>query len=200
MLDFENRPEATDVSNEIKIFWRHFQKNSLDLDFITLRTSIFVCVSLLTAASAFIGRITLSQLVKMTIIFCIFWNLNYLLLIKVAIHARDNYSPVFYDIFGASYIFLFGSLFAFSYNFFLWKQKLPALHHKNRTNSFSLCLINSGAIIFFIMFYLLKNPFISFSPICESLSSINTEYALIGSIVGTCLCSALLGKGKINYQ
>lgn len=102
------------------------------------QTTMIACVSFLTAMTAFIGRIDINQVLKLTAFFTVLWNMNYYVLIRIFVIVADfntdtapQFAPYFFDSFGSSYVYLFGAVFGLVYSCFLARQKFPVIHPSN---------------------------------------------------------------------
>lgn len=108
---------------------------------------------------ALIGRVTLPQVVKLTIIYALFWNLNFAIIIRNSIK-NDNYDPVYHDNYGGSYVYLFGCCFGGVFNFMLFRrQKLRVSYVKYGFNRISLAFAALGTAFIYVMFIFLNSTF-----------------------------------------
>ena len=132
---FKETPNPDGVGAQVRTFWTYYYEGIMDASIYKMRTSFLSCVSILTFLTAVIGRISLANLIQITSIFQITWTLNYNLLIYMATSYRDfnpgnPHSPLVFDTFGTTFIYLFAGFFGLSYACLLG-VKLPANHFRN---------------------------------------------------------------------
>ena len=103
-----------------------------------------------------VGRVSLNQIIKFTALFQIFWTLNYFLLIWFLVVKQDHNStllnPYFFDMFGTTFVYVFGVFFGLPFSCMIRRQKLPEEHPRNEFNRLSLLLSQVGAGFIIAMF------------------------------------------------
>lgn len=174
-----------------------------------MRTTLLSVISIMVVMSATVGRLNLNQIVKFTSIFQIFWNLNYYLLIWFLVVKNDHNSasalnPYFFDMFGTTYVYLFAAFFGLPFSCLLRKQKFPEIHPRNEFNRLSLLLsqIGTGFIIALFVFtssYVIKYSYYGNS-LGENVGRFSILFGMLGSIVGTYVGSAVVGRGRVGYK
>jgi ATP/ADP translocase len=82
-----------------------------------------------------IGRINLQQIFKITIIFQIFWNICFNLLIYLAVVVQPGanipYTPYIFDQFGSTYTYLFATCFGIVVTSMMYHQRMLSTHPRN---------------------------------------------------------------------
>lgn len=106
--------------------------------------------------------------------------------------------------FGTTYVYLFAVFFGIPFSCLIKKQALPEIHPRNEFNRLSLLLsqIGTGFIIAAFVFtscYVIDYKYY-FSSTGDNISRFSILFGILGSIVGTFIGSALVGKGRIGYK
>ena len=205
---FTNEPTTAQVGENLRVWWAHYIGEHISPSYLMQQTSMLSSISLLVAFTAFIGRVNLAQIIKITLFFTFFWNMTYFCLIRVYTIIADfndsvdsvEFSPRFFDYFGASYVYLFGAFFGLVYSLMLVKQKFPLIHPSNEYNRISVVLSGVGTAFIFATFIFTSNNFITYPSGGRSISTLAIIFSLTGSVLGTYVGSALAGKGKVGYK
>ena len=164
---FRGSPTASQVGQPVQYFWSYYFQSTIDASILKMRTSFLSCISILTLCTAVIGRISLANLVQIVSIFQITWNLNYSLLIFMATSRRDfnpddYHSPLFFDAFGSTFVYLFAGFFGITYSCLLG-AKLPSHHFRNMNSRFSLTISLMGTGFIFAAFVFTGNSYIVYN-------------------------------------
>lgn len=120
--------------------------------------------------TAIIGRVGVLQTLRITIVFQIGWNLNYVLLIYLCIVGSDSQydqlsdKPFIFDTFGSSYVYLYACSFGILTS---WKacKKFSRIHSRNQSNGLSLTLCSIGTGFIFACFVFSSSNFIEFTSV-----------------------------------
>lgn len=154
--------------------------------------------------TAVVGRLSTTQVLKITALYQIAWNLNYFLLIFLLVIKQDHneaqFTPYFFDAFGSTYCYLFAAFFGLIFTCMIKNQKMPWLHPRNEYNRISLLMSATGTAFIFATFVFTQSDIIAYTPFGQNLSRFNILWALTGSVLGTYIGSAIAGKGKVGYK
>jgi hypothetical protein len=155
--------------------------------------------------TAVIGRLNISQVIKVTAGFQIFWNLNFFLLIylcifKYTFNYDTPFTPFFFDRYGTTYIYIFAAFFGLAYIWFIYNQNTLVGHPRNATSRTSLVTSSIGTAFIFATFVFTSNTFIAYPIEGENLSRFNIIWALTGSVIGTYIGSAIFGRGRVGVK
>lgn len=156
---------------------------------------------------AFIGRLNLFQIVKFVVLYLMFWNLNYFLLIYFLVKgdfSEQPFAPYFFDMFGTTFVYLFASMFALPLACSLRKQSIPEMHPRNTFNRSSLTLSQIGTGFIIVAWFFTSCGVINYKvypdSMARSLSTLSTILGTISSMCCTYLTCLLLGGGRAGYK
>lgn len=120
------------------------------------RTTLLSCVSILTFMTAVIGRISMTQILKITIIYQFFWTLNFYILLKLCVIRSSTITeitlPVLFDTYGSSYCYLFAVFFGITFSILANRHVLPTDHVRNVLGGFSWLMSAVGTAFIFATF------------------------------------------------
>lgn len=197
-----NSPDS--VGANIQTFWRHYGLNNIEVSQSMERTMFLSCISILTLMTAVVGRLNVNEVLKVTASYQILWNLNYFLLIYLAVIKQDfntaKFTPYHFDRFGTTFNYLFAAFFGLIYVCFLGRQKIPYIHPRNESSRVSLVFCAIGTAFLWATFMFTYNDVIVYSAFGENLTRFNIIWGLTASVLGTYSGSALAGRGRVGFK
>lgn len=135
LTGFGNVNPTSTVGANVAQYYRRFANNNVEVGSYMNRVTFLTCISLMTVMTALNGRVSVSQIVKTVSLFQIGWNLNYFLLIYLAVigqdHSVPNSTPFFFDAFGSTYVYLFAAFYGLILMCFATKRMFPFDHPRN---------------------------------------------------------------------
>ena len=103
-----------DVPSTAVDFMDAYNNDKIVLHYNQMETGLLACVGCLLVQTAVVGRISLSQLLRLICVYFITWNLNYFLCVMV--NAKFAPQPgIVFDGYGCSFLYLFSAAFAAIY-------------------------------------------------------------------------------------
>lgn len=153
--------------------------------------------------ASLIGRINFSQIMKITIIYQIFWTLTFTLSTYLCIIRKPESTignPFFFDHYGATYNYLFASVFGLILTHSFKSQQILTVDKVNNYNRFSLIISILGAGFMFAAFMFSYSHAIDSSPRGKNLFRFNVLWAMVSSLIGSYIVSCFLNKGKIGCK
>lgn len=91
-----------------------------------------------------VGRLTFEQLFKTTVIFFLFWNLNFFALVYFCAVADNQTRHMVFDSYGSSYMYLFAAFFGLGCSFLMNNHVIAVSHGRSRASGVSLLLSSIG--------------------------------------------------------
>ena len=200
---FRSNPLPADVGVSIQQFWTYFSEADIVVNVYKMRVTFLSCISILTLMTAVIGRINLVSVILMVTLFQFAWNVNFNLLIYLASQYNDfnkteRNSPIFFDAFGSSYVYLFAGAFGLVFACIL-PSKFPAGSSRNVVTGLSGIPLMGTAFIF-SAFVFTQSNFFAYSPLGQNRQTFSIILAMIGGVGGTYAGSAFAGKGRVGYK
>lgn len=132
---FGNLNFPADVGDNVRAFWKHYSNNDIQASAYLNRTTFISCISILVFMTSVVGRLSTVQVLKITAVFQIAWNLNYFLLIYLLVIKQDfqdaQFTPLFFDALGSTYVYLFAAFFGLIFTCMIRNQKMPWQHPRN---------------------------------------------------------------------
>ena len=164
----------------------------------TLRLVLFATISLLVAFTGFIGRVNIIQVLIITLLFCVSWNLSFFL--NFFLNFTSSVQPTLFDDMGTTNVYLFGGAFGLMVAAMLYTKQTERTENFAQNKVSSVMSLAGTAFIFatFAMtgfhFPRVRNPF------SYNASFLNNIFALSGSVVGAYIVSAFINKGKVGVR
>lgn len=198
----------TATSTSVATFWQYYTNSNIDVSALLMRTTLLSCISIMVVMTSVVGRVSLNQIIKFTALFQIFWTLNYFLLIWFLVVKQDHNStllnPYFFDMFGTTFVYVFGVFFGLPFSCMIRRQKLPEEHPRNEFNRLSLLLSQVGAGFIIAMFVFTSCYVVNYqyygNMLGENYSRFAILFGILGSIAGTFVGSAIVGRGRVGYK
>lgn len=132
---FGDRNQNISTTTSATDFLNAITSSKIDLGVIIFRTVLLSVISAMTVMCSIVGRINLTQIIKFTSMYQIFWNANYFLLVYFNVNHNDfnnnTIAPFFFDMFGTTYVYLFAVAFGIPFSCLSTKQSLPEVHPRN---------------------------------------------------------------------
>ena len=200
-------------SFEISFFWNYLWKNCFDSDnkdhdwekvkikFEQLIRIDYFTATVLISMGALIGKISVNQILIITIFETFFSSLNYYFCYRT-IKAIDNGGSLYIHTFGAIFGFIVSILgYRKDYGKILNNPHLKSDYYSNIISfigslflwlyfpSFNIANIQTG-----------KNKENKFLDIFRYRGIVNTYLSMIGSVIGTFVVSPLVSKGKLKIE
>ncbi len=168
------------------------------------RTTLLSCVSILTFMTAVVGRITMTQILKITIIFQFFWTLNFYLLLKLCFIRSSVITDItitdIFDTYGSSYCYLFAVFFGITFSVLANRHVLPTDHVRNLLDGFSWIISSVGTGFIFATFVFSYTNVLSYESSNKNYQRFSMFFGLCGSVLGTYCGSAFSNKGMVGYK
>lgn len=158
--------------------------------------------------TAVVGRVSITQIIKLVSFYQIAWIINFYLLIYMNVihqdHNNATFNPYFFDMFGTTYVYLFAVFFGIPFSCLTKKQALPEIHPRNEFNRLSLLLSQIGSAFIIAAFVFTSCHVIDYkyygSSVGNNISRFSILFGILGGIVGTFIGSAMVGKGRVGYK
>lgn len=193
------------VSPRISAFYSHFANNEIEVSSYMNRITFVSCISLMVVNTAIVGRLNLSQILLLTSVYQFMWNLNYFLLLYLAIIKQDHsdstlYDPSYFDEYGVTFNYIFAAAFGLVFTIMSVRQKVDTVHPRNEYNRTSLVLSAVGTAFIFAAFMFTGTYFVRNTFLGRNVIHFNVFWGLTASVIGTYVGSLLVGKGRIGYK
>lgn len=201
---------TTNISNTEYLFRVHNEKTIIRVNFMTIQIALMSTISLMVSFTGFIGKIGLFETFMTTLFFNIGWNLTYYVNFYIDLSRSPN--VLFFDDYGLYSVYTYGAFFGLVMMLLLSCKSTPEFSKYNRMDRASGVLALLGTAFIFLNFLMTANPYPYFpgvggtdtpqnnSFLVANYARMNMLFALIGSVLGTYIFSALFRCGKVGIM
>ena len=185
----------TDTTSPRRLLYRSLDSSVISLDFYNLRMVLACSISQLVAMMALFGKLNIVQLILNSVLFNLFWTLNYFVCVLLNTHSPDDR---LFDDYQVAMVYLFGGCFALMASLTTLKPPLVEQFSSNKKTSVIAAL---GGLFLFLSFCTSSSFFsMKYHTSTDTARSlvwaeafIGVFFALSASTVVTFALSSLLG-------